>query len=119
MDYFQKFFSQGLDVNGVLRIGRKKRKLTDTGLLVLTGYWTDWTFQLGYWTKIDNSYQSTSGSKVYPHGRVDKSISALFKSVGIYRKMRTVTVKLIVNVRVGQYIHFPANACSTSYLVTM
>ena len=76
-------------------IGRKKRKLTDTGLFwFYLDNWTKWIFQIGYWIKID-AYQSTSTSKVYPQGCVNKSITARLFLFRIYRGGRRLTVELV------------------------
>jgi len=64
---------------------REKKKLTDIGFWFF-GIGITLVFSLDIWIRLIY-YQSTSGTKIYPQGNVNKSRISPFLQFGIYRRI--------------------------------
>lgn len=73
----------------------KEKKLIDTGFLDFPGYWMR-NFGFSWILEWLISYQSTSNTKIYPQGNVNKSNTSRFKKFGIYCKNRKIIRKALV-----------------------
>lgn len=77
---------------------KEKKKLTDTGFFGFSDLGNFLVFSLDVWIRLI-CYQSTSGTKIYPHPIVNKSRISLFNLFGIYPVTGNVTFIVLVLIR--------------------